>query len=162
MAAASVAAAVAAVQQWLVQPGGHQQWNQCNTGSVQLGPAPMTTDLHWPARLQAAADLRCLSPHRSHIRTLPPASHERLASILDLDSREIGQTEVHKHNPRPTLRGSMPDGRWPAPRPWAVRVAIGVPTQSGGFFALAAARAPPFCLQDPECSGGQRRLTSVA
>ena len=108
---------------------------------VQLGPAPTTTDICWPAWLQAPADLPCLSPHRSHIRTLPPASHERLASILVSDSREIGQTEVHKHNPRPTSRGSKPDRHWPAPRPWAVRGAIGVPTQPGGFFALAFARS---------------------
>ena len=60
----------------------------------------------------------------------------------------IGQTEVHKHNPRPTPRWSEPDGRWPAPRPWAGRGAIGVPTQPGGFLPRPACTPPPFCLQD--------------
>ena len=61
---------------------------------VQLGPAPRTTDLRWPAGLQAAVDLRRLSLRRSHSRTLPPASQERLTSILVSDSREMGQTET--------------------------------------------------------------------
>ena len=108
---------------------------------VQLGPAPTTTDLLWPAGLQAAVDLRCILLHGSHFRTRPPASQERLTSILVSDSREIGQTEVHKHNPRPTSRGSEPDEHWLAPRPWAVLGAIGVPTQPGGFFSLATTRA---------------------
>ena len=115
---------------------------------VQLGPAPTTTDLRWPARLQAPADLRHLSPHRSHIRTLPPASQERLTSILVSDSREIGQTEVHKHNPRPTSRGSKPYGRWPAPRPWAVRGGHRGANPARRFFARACTSAQPFCLQD--------------
>ena len=69
-------------QQQLVQRKGHQQWNQGDR--VQAGPAPTTTDNRWPARLQAAVDLWHLSPHRSHFRTLPPSSHERLVSILVL------------------------------------------------------------------------------
>ena len=131
MAAAAAAAVAAPAEGPLaVEPRRHR---------VQLGPAPMTTDLRWPAGLQAPVDLRCLSPHRSHIRTLLPASHERLASILVSDSREIGQTEVHKHNPRPTSRGVE------AQRALACIQAlgcsgggIGVPTQPGGFFARAA------------------------
>ena len=77
----------------------------------------------------------------------PPASQERLTSILVSDSREIGQTEVDRHNPRPILQGSEPNGRWPTSRPWAVRGAIGVPTQPGGFLPWPV-RTPPFCLQE--------------
>ena len=68
-------------------------------------------------------------------------THLHLDCGLRLWTPEIGQTEVHKHNPRPTPQGSEPDGRWPAPRPWAVRVVISVLTQLGCFFALAGARA---------------------
>ena len=58
-------------QQQLVERKGHQQWNQGDR--VQAGLAPATTDLHWSAGLQVA-DLQRLLPHRSYIRTLPPAS----------------------------------------------------------------------------------------
>ena len=59
------------------------------TGSRQaLCPLllPTTTDLRWPAGLQAVADLDHLSPHRSYIRTLPPASQLR-ESFHHLGSR---------------------------------------------------------------------------
>ena len=122
---------------------------------VQLGPAPTTTDLRWPAGLQAPVDLQCLSPHRSHIRTLPPTSHERLASILVSDSREIGKTEVHKHNPRPTLQESNPDGCWPVLRPWAIRGAIRVPTQPGAFLPVPVHTHLHFAYSTPESSSRQ-------
>ena len=60
-------------QQQLVQRKVHQQWNQADR--VQADPAPTTTGHRWPAGLQAGEDLqRRLSPHRSRIKTLPPAS----------------------------------------------------------------------------------------
>ena len=74
------------VQQQLLQQKDHQQWNQGDR--VQAGLAPATTDLHWLATglhwlagLQVVADLQFLSPHRSYIRTLPPAS--QLQESLD-------------------------------------------------------------------------------
>ena len=86
---------------------------------------------------------------------LPPVSYE--GSILVLGCQR-NQSKVHKYNPRPTLRGSKPDGRWPAPRPWADRGAIGVPTQPGGFFAQACERARHhFACRTTKSSGGQSR-----
>ena len=71
---------------------------------------------------------------------LPPVSQERLTSILVL-GHQRNQTEVRKYNPRPTSQGSKPDGRWPAPRPWADREgATGVQTRPGGFFPPGPAR----------------------
>ena len=81
---------------------------------------------------------------------LPPVSYE--ASILVL-GRQRNQTEVRKYNPRPTSRGSKPDRRWPAPRPWADRGSPGCKPGQEVFSPQASARTTAIL---PE--GSQRDL----
>ena len=97
-------------QQQLVQRKGHQQWNQGDR--VQAGLVPATTDLRWLAGLQAAADLRCLSPHRSYIRTLPPASQLR-ESLCHFGSRAPEKSDRLRYaniTQGPHRRGLSPTG----------------------------------------------------
>ena len=120
---------------------------------VQLGPAPTTTDLLWPAGLQTAADLRCLLLHGSHFRTLLPASQERcihLGSILQGSDR-LRYTNIIRGQHRGGL-SLMGIGLHPGPG------LIGGPSgcqPSQEVFCPGLCASRHFACRTTESSGGQ-------
>ena len=132
------------------------------TGSRQaLCPLPLTF-----AGQPSCKQCRFTVPFTSQKLYQNSASRQSVTRVSPpswiLDAREIRQTEVRKHNPRPTLRGSKPDRHWPAPRPWAVREAIGVLTQPGGFFFAHASAHSSILPTGRQRALASRALTGIA
>ena len=114
------------------QRKGHQQWNQGDR--VQAGPAPTTTDHHWPAqrRKRRIYSTFHLTELTSEICLLP-VSYERLSTILTLRrQKELTALRYADLARDQRHRGIRLTGVGLYPGPGLFRWAIWVPTRTRG------------------------------